>query len=280
MQRSVRRASLFALTSMALLCCVLILILAMSAPSHAQNSITKPSLGTAGAFAVLGASAVTNTGPSVLNGDLGVSPGSSFTGFPPGVFHGAKHISDAVASVAQNDIKTAYNTIAHQSCPHDMTGQDLGGKTLVAGVYCFSSSAQLTGKLTLSGQGVFLFQIGSTLTTASNASVLLIHGADPCNVFWQVGSSATIGTNTDFAGNILALASITANHGATFNGGLYARSAAVTLDDNTISRSRCSSVPTKTPTPKKTPAPGPAKTPTKTPPIVPTPTPTSEVGLG
>jgi Ice-binding-like len=265
MKRSFRRASLFALTSAAFLCCMLILILAMSAPSHAQDAVTKPSLGTASSFAVLGGSTVTNTGPTVVNGDLGVSPGSAFTGFPPGIIHGAKHISDAVASVAQNDIKTAYNTIAHQSCPHDMTGSDLGGKTLVAGVYCFSSSAQLTGHLTLSGQGVFLFQIGSTLTTASNASVSLIHGADPCNVFWQVGSSATIGTDTNFVGNILALASITANHGATFNGGLYARSAAVTLDDNTVSRSRCSSVPTKTPTPKKTTTPGPAKTPEITP---------------
>ncbi|MDQ2717660.1 MAG: ice-binding family protein, partial [Chloroflexota bacterium] len=139
----------------------------------------------------------------------------------------------------------------------DLTGQDLGGKTLTSGVYCFSSSAQLTGQLQLNSlenpDSVFIFQIGSTLTTASNASVLLINGTNACNVFWQVGSSVTVGTTTDFSGNILALASITAMTGAHFNGSLYARTGAVTLDSNTITRSLCGTPPT---TPTVTP-PGP-----------------------
>jgi Ice-binding-like len=239
----------FAFTSGALLCCVLALILATR--SYAQDTITKPLLGTAGSFAVLGGSTVTNTGPTVVNGNLGVSPGSAITGFPPGTVHGVMHKADAVALQAQKDVTTAYNSAAGAPCSHDMTGVDLGNKSLVAGVYCFSSSAQLTGHLTLKGTGVFIFQVGSTLTTGSNASVSLLRGASPCNVFWQVGSSATVGTDTDFVGNILALTSITAKHGARFNGGLYARSGAVTLDTNTISRSSCGGG--STPTPKVSP---------------------------
>src|SRR6202040_4373156 len=145
---------------------------------------------------------------------LGVSPGSAVTGFPPGiVVTGTIHAADAVALAAQNSVTTAYNSLASQACTQDLTGQDLGGKTLTAGIYCFSSSAQLTGALTLDAQGnpnaVFIFKIGSTLITASNSRVLLINGASPCDVFWQVGSSATLGTGTNFIGNILALTSIT-----------------------------------------------------------------------
>src|SRR5579872_699308 len=211
------------------------------APVFAQ---TAPSLGSAQSFAVLGGSTVTNTGSSVITGSLGVSPGSAVTGFPPGsVVSGTIHAADAVAATAQGSVTAAYTNLAGQACTQDLTGQDLGGKTLTAGVYCFSSSAQLTGTLTLNAQGnanaVFIFKIGSTLTTASGASVVLINGGSLCNVFWQVGSSATLGTGTSFAGNILALTSITLTTGATVTGRVLARNGAVTLDTNTVSALLC-----------------------------------------
>ena len=160
-----------------------------------------PPLGTAAAFAVLGSSTVTNTGNTVINGNLGVSPGSAITGFPPGLVvpPGTVHAADAAAAGAQSDTTIAYNALAGQPCNFNLTGQDLGGLTLIPGVYCFASSAQLTGAVTLNAQGnsnsVFIFQIGSTLTTASNASVNIINGVRGCNVFWQIGSSATLGTS-------------------------------------------------------------------------------------
>jgi hypothetical protein len=170
-----------------------------------------PTLGTAGSFAVLAGSTVTNTGPSVISGNLGVSPGSAVTGFPPGmVVNGVINAGNAVAAQAQSDALVAYNSLAGQACDVNLTGQDLGGLTLTPGVYCFSTSAFLTGTLTLNAQGdpnaVFIFQIGSTLITASNSSVVVINGGTGCNVFFQVGSSATLGTGTSFTGNILALA--------------------------------------------------------------------------
>lgn len=200
---------------------------------------TAPPLGTAESFAVLGSSTVTNTGPTVVTGSLGVSPGSAVTGFPPGsVVNGFIHIADAVAADAQDSANSAYNDLAGQSCTQDLTGQDLGGLTLTSGVYCFSSSAQLTGTLTLDAQGdpgaVFIFQIGSTLTTASGSSVEVINGGSLCDVFWQVGSSATLGTTTSFVGNILALASITLNTGASVQGRTLALTGAVDLDSNTV----------------------------------------------
>lgn len=204
-------------------------------------------LGTADSFAVLASSTVTNTGPTVVNGNLGVSPGNAVTGFtgpPNGQVNGTIHAGDAVAAQAQSDLTTAYNDAAGRACTADLTGQDLGGKTLTAGVYCYSSSAQLTGTLTLDAQGdpnaVFIFKMGSTLTTASSASVVLINAAQACNVFWQVGSSATLGTTTSFKGSVLALESITANTGATVEGRLLARTATTTLDSNTITRPGCS----------------------------------------
>jgi len=196
-------------------------------------------LGVAGSFAVLGGSAVTNTGPNVITGDLGLSPGSSVTGFGPGVvIGGVIHISNGVAAQAQLDAVAAYNLLADLPVTVDLTGVDLGGLTLTPGVYFFSSSAQLTGMLTLDGLGqadpLFVFQIGSTLTTASASSVILLNGADACDVFFQVGSSATLGTNTAFIGTIIALASDTLNTGATVNGHVFALNGAVTLDSNTI----------------------------------------------
>jgi len=205
------------------------------------QAATAPSLGTASTFAVLAGSTVTSTltGTTTITGDLGVSPGTAVTGFPPGTVSGTIHAGGAVAAQAQSDSTAAYNSLAGQACNVDLSGQDLGGLTLTPGVYCLSSSAQLTGTLTLNGgglsSGVFVFKIGSTLTTASNSSVSLINGASACNVFFQVGSSATLGTGTSFAGNILASASITLNTGASLSGRALAQSGAVTLDSNSVS---------------------------------------------
>ncbi len=198
-------------------------------------------LGTADTFAVLGGSTVTNTGSSIVTGNLGVSPGSAITGFPPGIVTaGTIHAADAVALQAQSDLTTAYNFAAAEACGADLTGQNLGGRALTPGVYCFMSSAQLTGALTLNSQGdpnaVFVFKIGSTLTTASASSVVVSNGGEGDNVYWQVGSSATLGTTTAFAGNILALTSITLNTGADIGcGRALARNGAVTLDTNDVS---------------------------------------------
>ena len=169
---------------------------------------------------VLGGSTVTNTGPSVLNGDLGVAPGTALVGFGlPAVVNGATHDNDAVANQAQADLTTAYNVAAGQPVApaNDLTGTDLGNRTLTAGAYRYTSSAQLTGPLTLDAQGdpnaQFVFEIGSALTTAPASSVVLINGASPCNVYWQVGSSATLDTTTAFQGNLMALTSISLNNG-------------------------------------------------------------------
>jgi len=224
-----------------------------------------PPLGAADPFAVLGASTVTNTGPTVLNGDMGISPGNACTGFPapctggPGVVTGTIHAGNATSLAAQNSIVTAYNTLAGQACNINLTGIDLGGLTLTPGAYCFSSSAQLTGTLTLNALGnpgaVWVFQIGSTLTTASGSRVVFINGGQSCGAFWQVGSSATIGTATAFAGNVLALASITMTTGASNSGGLFARTGAVTLDSNVVSRvGSCGSGAQPSPTPFPVPA--------------------------
>jgi hypothetical protein len=212
-----------------------------------SNASAQVTLGTAQTYGVLGGSAVTNTGPSVINGDLGLSPGSSVTGFPPGLVTGTTNVANAAAVTAQNDVTIAYNFLASQPCSADLTGTDLGGLTLTPGIYCFSSSAQLTGTLTLDAQGnanaVFIFRIGSTLTTAVGSSVALINGANACNVWWQVGSSATLGTTTAFQGSVLALTSITLNTGATLAGRALARNGAVTLDTNTISVPMCAAPP-------------------------------------
>lgn len=204
-----------------------------------------PILGSANAFAVLGGSTVTSTGLSVLDGDLGVSPGTAITGFGPGVVSGAIHAGDPVAAQAQLDLTAGYNTLAAMVCTTRLTGQDLGGMILGPGVYCFASSAQLTGSLVLDAQGnpdaVFVFQIGSTLVTAVNSSVVVINGGRVCNVFWQVGSSATLGTGTKLAGNVIAVASITLNHGVVLSGRALARSGAVTMDADSVSSANCSS---------------------------------------
>jgi hypothetical protein len=215
------------------------MIMSAALVNHVSAQPTVPNLGAAAGFAVLGGSTVTNTGPSILVGALGVAPGTAITGFPPGIVVGPIHAGDPVAVQAHNDAAVAYNNLAGQACGTNLTGQDLGGLTLTIGTYCFNTSAQLTGTLTLDAQGnpfaVFIFQIGSTLTTASNSAVVIINGGIACNnVFFQVGSSATLGTNTAFQGNILAFTSITINAGASFNGRALAQNGAVTLDTNNI----------------------------------------------
>jgi hypothetical protein len=217
-----------------------LLLLAWLASSAQAASVP---LGSADNFAVLAGSAVTNTGPSVISGDLGLSPGTAVTGFPPGaVTPGTVHRTDAVALLAQRDLTLAYDNAAGRSSTAAVSA-DLAGSTLTAGVYTSASSLGLSGALTLDAQGdpnaVFVFQAGSTLTVGPASRVLLTGGAQACNVFWQVGSSATIGSASAFAGNILALTSISLTTGATLNGSALARNGAVTLDTNAVTKAAC-----------------------------------------
>lgn len=220
--------------------CAVVLLGGVIAGANAQ-------LGTADGFAVLAGSAVTNTGPTVLTGNLGVWPGTAITGFPPGiVVNGSIHAGDAVAMQAQSDLVNAYNVIAGEAPDLNLTGQDLGGLTLLPGVYKFDSSAFLTGTLTLDALGDpnarFDFQIGSTLITATNSIINVINSADACNIYWQVGSSATLGTGTQFGGHLMALQSITMNTGSSiFAGNALAINGAVTLDSNQVTV--CTPVP-------------------------------------
>ena len=215
----------------------LLLYAAFAACLHAQLPVP---LGSAASFGVLAGSTVTSTGPTVVNGNVGVSPGSALTGFPPGiVIGGAVYVADAVAAQAQSDLTTAYVNAAGRVCPGPPLPGDIGGTTILPGVYCNSTSVGITGPVTLNGNGnpnaVFILQIGSTLTTAAgNSAVVLIGGAAASNVFWQVGTSATLGTNTTFSGTILAQASITVTTGAALNGRALARTGAVTLAGNAI----------------------------------------------
>jgi hypothetical protein len=201
-------------------------------------------LGTAAPFVVIGGQAVTNTGPSVLNGDLGVSPGTALSGFGlPAVVNGATHNNDGVAGQAQLDLTTAYDVAAAQAVTADLTGTNLGNRTLTAGAYRYSTSAQLTGPLTLDAQGdpnaQFVFMIGSTLTTASASSVLMVNGANPCNVYWQVGSSATLGSTTAFKGTVMALSSISLNNAVTVTGRMLARNGQVSLINDVLDAGPC-----------------------------------------
>ncbi len=200
-------------------------------------------LGTAAPFAVLaGTPAVTNSGPTTITGDVGIHPAVAVTGFPPGTVNGTIHMADAVALQAKTDLVTAYNDAAGR--PVTDTNGSLGGLTLVAGVYNAGGVAlDLTGTLRLDGQNdpnsVWVFQATSSLITASSSSVKLINGASPCNVFWQVTSSATLGSGSTFVGTIMALTSITMASGVTVNGRALARNGKVTLKNDTITN-RCS----------------------------------------
>jgi hypothetical protein len=211
--------------------------------SSALGASAPVGLGTAASFSVLGGSTVTNTGPTTMFGDLGLSPGSSVTGAPQVLDE--THVDDAVSIAAKSALTTAYNDAASRPS-NGSAGTDLAGQVFLPGVRTASSALLLSsGSVTLDAQGnpnaVFIFQIATTLVTASNTTVLLVNGAQACNVFWQVGSSATLGTGTRFAGTIMASATITANTAATIHGRLLASTGAVNLDTNTITTSNCPS---------------------------------------
>ncbi|KAJ6134783.1 hypothetical protein N7523_001105 [Penicillium sp. IBT 18751x] len=228
--------------------------------STCSNALAPVGLGTAAAYLVLGGQAVTNTGPTIVDsgGSLGVSPGTSVTNFPPGVVvpPGVIHIADASAAQAQLDLVTAYNDAAGRPSA-TLEPTDLGGLTLTSGVYqSVPGRGPMTitvGRtLTLDAQGdpnaVWIFQTDSSLITYSSSRVLLINGAQPCNVFWQVGSSATLGTTSTFVGTLMALSSISAQTNAVIQGRLLARNAQVSLDSNTITLPNCAIITSTTST--------------------------------
>jgi len=226
--------------------CILLL------PLFALSAQADPILGSASGFAVLGGSAVTNIGATVVTGDLGVWPGTSITGFPPGIVNGTIHDGDAVAMQAQLDALTAFNFLQGLPSNQNLTGQDLGGLELTPGVYTFNSSAQLTGQLILNFQGMsnanFVFQIGSALFAGGDSSVLLLNMGTNDNIYWAIGSSATLGSTADFAGNIVADQSITLGTSATIDcGRALALNGAVTMITNTIDNCNGSSGTTPEP---------------------------------
>jgi hypothetical protein len=231
---------------------------AVLAPAGVAEAAQSPvGLGTAAAYSVIGGVSVSNTGASTLAGDLGLSPGnaSSITGFPPGIVAGATNAANGPSLQAQTDLTTAYNTAAGEG-PTTAVAADLAGQTLTPGIYNSASSLGLSGALTLNGAGnpnsLFVFQAGSTLTTGSASSVNLINGAQACNVYWQVGSSATLGTGSTFRGNILAMQSITVTTGVSVIGRALARNGSVTLDTDTFTAPACTTPTgaTTTTTPK------------------------------
>jgi hypothetical protein len=238
---------LVAVSSIGLLCAL---------TGTAQAAATSVPLGTAGSFAVLAGSGITNTGPTTITGDIGTFPTTTITGAGSIVEHGTNHAGDAVTQQAKSALVTAYNTAAGEG-PPATAPSNLGGRTLRAGVYKAASSMALTGALTLDAAGnpdaVFVFQAGSTLTTASASSVVLVNGAQACHVFWQVGTSATLGTTTRFRGNLLAMSAITLTTGATVEGRVLARNGAVTLDTNVITEPACTA-----PVPPRRITPGPS----------------------
>jgi hypothetical protein len=235
------------------------LILACLPLSAVHASSQAPvGLGTADSFAVLAGTTITNTGPTTITGDIGLSPGSAIVGAASITDNGAFHTTDAVAAQAQSDLVTAYNDASGR--PADaLSLPDITGETLLPGVYLSPSSLNLAGDVTLDGQGnpnsVFIFQIGSTLITGSGSHVVLTGGAQACNVYWQVGSSATLGTGSVLRGSIMALTSITLDTGAVIEGRALARNGAVTMDTNTITRQACAAGTTAGPTPSPTTSP-------------------------
>lgn len=241
-----RTAAGAAIGAAALLACAV----AGQSPAYAADAPV--GLGTATPYSVLAGTTVTNTGPSTLGANLGVSPGSAITGFPPGLVSGATHRGDAAAGQAQLDLTTAYNDAAGRAMTASVAG-DLVGQTLTPGVYKSTGPLALSGALTLNGQGnpnsVFIFQVASTLTTASASSIVLTNSAQACNIYWQVGSSATLGTSSTFKGTIMALTSISATTNAKFEGRALARNGQVSLDTNVFTMPACataSELPTAT----------------------------------
>ncbi len=209
----------------------------------AQAATPEIDLGTADNFAVLAGSGITNTGPTNITGDVGTFPTETQTGFGSVTLAGTNHGGNAVTQQAKDDLVTAYDDAAGRG-PTTEIPTDLAGQTLAPGVYDSADGTfGNTGTLVLDGQDetnpVFVFQTGSTLITGSDSSVVLINGADACNVYWQIGSSATLGTSSDLTGTIMALTSITLDTGATLEGRALARNGAVTMDTNTITRAAC-----------------------------------------
>jgi hypothetical protein len=221
---------------------LLALFFALMLASSAGAAATNVPLGTADSFAVLAGAGTTDTGPTTINGDIGTYPTTSMTVTGSETVNGTNHAGDAVTQQAKTDLVTAYNDAAGQG-PTSPIVADLGGQTLTPGVYNSGSSIGLTGALTLDAGGnpnaVFVFQAGSTLTTASSSQVNLTNGAQSCNVFWQIGSSATLGTGSSFRGTVIAMDSITVTTGVTVDGRVLARNGAVTLDNDTITASHC-----------------------------------------
>ena len=200
-------------------------------------------LGTATSYAVLAGTTITNTGPTKITGDIGLHPGSAFTGFSSVTYVGAVHLAGGAALKAKNALVTAYNDAAGRT-PVTTIATELGGQVLNAGVYDSTAGTfAVTGTVTLDAEGdagaVFIFKAASTLITAPGSRVVLVNGANACNVFWQVGSSATLETTTSFRGTIMALSSIALKTGATLQGRALARNGAVTLDTNVISSAAC-----------------------------------------
>lgn len=236
-----------------------------SSPAFAAAAIN---LGSAAPDAVVAGTTITNTGSSVLTGDISLSPGTSVVGFPPGTASGTTNAADATSLAAQTSATAAYGVASSATPFTTVAGGTVGGLTLSPGVYESASAMQLTGPLTLNGGGdpsaVFIFQAGSTLTTASASSVVLENGAQACNVFWQVGSSATLGSTTSFVGTILALASVTLNTGARVDGRVFAQTGAVTLNDNVITVPTCAALAPTTTTTAATTTTTATKTPTGT----------------
>jgi hypothetical protein len=193
-------------------------------------------------MAILAGSAVTNTGATTVTGDLGLSPGTSVSGFPPGILIGMQHINDGIANQAKLDLTAAYNDAAGRTCTDIVTLYgNIGGLTLTPGLYKSTSSLAISsGDLTFDAQGnanaVFIMQIATTLTTTSGRKVILSGGALAANIFWQVGSSATFGTTSVFKGTVMAMQSISFNTGATLDGKALARIGAITMAGNTISK--------------------------------------------
>jgi hypothetical protein len=244
------RAARFAPRSIGAMGVLLLVGVLVTALGSGAQAVAAVPLGTTDTFVVLAGAGITNTGPSTVGGDLGTFPTTSISGSASMTVIGTNHAGDGVTQVAKNDLVMAFTTAAGVG-PSSPVVADLGGQTLTAGVYNSASSLDLTGALTLDAEGdssaVFVFQAGSTLTTASGSQVSLVNGAQACNVFWQVGSSATLGTGSSFQGSILALTSITVTTGTTVTGGVLARNGAVNLDSNTISRPICAAAPTATP---------------------------------
>jgi len=238
------------------------LVVLMAVPALSMAAQAPVNLGTTSSFGVLAGTTITNTGPTTVGGnaggDIGVAPGSAFSDLGTLTLGGASHLGDAVALQAQSDLTAAYLDAAGRT-PFTTIDRELGGATLKPGVYVSAAPFEINGTLVLDAEGdpnaVFIFKSASTLVTGAGSNVSLLNGARPCSVFWQVTSSATLGTNSNFVGHLFALQSIQAQTGATIQGQLLARNGAVTLDSNTITNMLCPIIPVPSPTPTDTPSP-------------------------